>query len=202
MADKKRSVYLANPYGFSDDLNKIALPRIIDALEDIGLKVHEPFRINQHHVEKKESGWEYQVARNDHDWVHGADGLFAVVNGVPPDEGVMIELGMAIAWQKPIFLFRDDYRKATDSDEYPLNLMLFTGLPYITWKRYYYTSLDEIASRDMALFNWATFRDDVNMEKEKRLRMTCMSLPDPMRNQMFHADNRGPFEFTIDGQGG
>ena len=38
-----------------------------------------------------------------------------------------MELGMAIAWRKPVFLFRDDFRRSTDSEEYPLNLMLFTG---------------------------------------------------------------------------
>ncbi len=50
------------------------------------------------------------------------DAIFAVVNGVPPDEGVMVELGMAIALGKPTSLFRDDFRRATDSEEYPLNL--------------------------------------------------------------------------------
>ena len=36
---------------------------------------------------------------------------------------------MAIAWHKPTFLFRDDFRRCTDSEVYPLNLMLFAGLP-------------------------------------------------------------------------
>ena len=34
---------------------------------------------------------------------------------------------------KPTFLFRDDFRKCTDSDEYPLNLMIFSGIPYDSW---------------------------------------------------------------------
>ena len=72
------------------------------------------------------------------DWPRGlpidvatSDAIFAVVNGVPPDEGVMIELGMAIALKKPTFLFRDDLRRVVESEQYPLNLnlMLFTGLP-------------------------------------------------------------------------
>ena len=41
----------------------------------------------------------------------------------------MVKLGMAIAWGKPVFLFRDDFRRCTDSEAYPLNLMVFTGLP-------------------------------------------------------------------------
>ena len=46
---------------------------------------------------------------------------------VPPDEGVMVELGMAIALKKPTFLFRDDFRQTNDSELYPLSLMIFTG---------------------------------------------------------------------------
>ena len=85
-----------------------------------------------------------------------ADAIFAVVNGVPPDEGVMVELGMAIALRKPTFLFRDDFRRATDSEEYPLNLMLFTGIPEQDWMDYYYASLGEITAPDRALARWAS----------------------------------------------
>ena len=84
-----------------------------------------------------------------------SDAIFAVVNGVPPDEGVMVELGMAIALGKPTFLFRDDFRRATDSDQYPLNLMLFTGLPEVGWQDYFYTLVEEITSPDKALARWA-----------------------------------------------
>ena len=57
----------------------------------------------------------------------------------------MVELGMAIAWEKPVFLFRDDFRSCTDSEVYPLNLMLFTGLPEMGWEAYWYGSVEEIA---------------------------------------------------------
>ena len=83
-----------------------------------------------------------------------ADAIFAIVNGTPPDEGVMVELGAAIALGKPTFLFRDDFRRCTDSENYPLNLMLFTGLPEDGWQAYYYTSLAEIGAPDKALAQW------------------------------------------------
>ena len=67
----------------------------------------------------------------------------------------MVELGMAIALGKPTFLFRDDFRRATDSEEYPLNLMLFTGIPPDNWRDYYYTALEEIAVPEKALARWA-----------------------------------------------
>ena len=85
-----------------------------------------------------------------------SDAIFAIVNGAPPDEGVMVELGMAIALSKPTFLFRDDFRRVTDSGQYPLNLMLFTGLPEEGWRDFYYTSVEEITSPEKALARWAS----------------------------------------------
>ena len=86
--------------------------------------------------------------------VRDSDGTFAVVNGCPPDEGVMVELGMAIAWGKMTFLFRDDFRRCTDSESYPLNLMLYTGLPKSGWEDYCYDSVEDIANPDKALVRW------------------------------------------------
>ena len=86
--------------------------------------------------------------------VKKSDCIFAIVNGTPPDEGVMIELGAAIALRKPTFLFRDDFRRCTDSEDYPLNLMLFSGLPASEWQNYFYTSIEEISDPNKALFRW------------------------------------------------
>ena len=68
----------------------------------------------------------------------------------------MIELGVAIALKKPIFLFRDDFRRCTDSEDYPLNLMLFSGLPATGWENYFYTSVNEITNKDKGLHKWLT----------------------------------------------
>ncbi len=150
-----KTIYLANPYGFSTQQKESLLPPIIAALESLGLEVWEPFARNNQ-VDFQRAGWAYPVGQQDYADVVAADAIFAIVNGVPPDEGVMIELGMAIALGKPTFLFRDDFRRATDSEEYPLNLMLFTGMPEDDWADYYYTSLDEITSVDKALARWAS----------------------------------------------
>ena len=130
------------------------LPPLIAALEALGLEVWEPFARNNQ-VDFSEPGWAYQVGQADFRDVAAADGIFAVVNGVPPDEGVMVELGMAIALGKPTFLFRDDLRTATESATYPLNLMLFTGLPEQGWQDYYYASIEELSSPVKALAQWA-----------------------------------------------
>ena len=67
----------------------------------------------------------------------------------------MVELGVAIALGKPTFLFRDDFRRVADTEEYPLNLMLFVGMPQQDWESHYYRSVDEISSSDKALARWA-----------------------------------------------
>ena len=151
---RRKTIYLANPYGFSQQQKALLLPEIAAALAALGLEVWEPFARNNQ-VDLSEPGWAYRVARADCQDVRDADAIFAVVNGAPPDEGVMVELGIAIALGKPTFLFRDDFRRVTDSDEYPLNLMLFAGLPQEGWRDYYYTSVAEIGSPDKALARWA-----------------------------------------------
>ena len=154
MPNHPRTIYLANPYGFSAQQQATLLPPLVEALGSLGLEVWEPFARNNQ-VDFLEPGWAYRVGQADFRDVAESDAIFAVVNGVPPDEGVMVELGMAIALGKPTFLFRDDFRRATDSEQYPLNLMLFTGLPEDGWRDSFYTSVEEITSPDKALARWA-----------------------------------------------
>ena len=149
----KKTLYLANPYGFSTQQRSGPLALLVAALEDIGAEVWEPFARNNQ-IDQTSRGWAYRIGQADLRDVRDSDGLFAVVNGCPPDEGVMVELGMAIAWGKPVFLFRDDFRRCTDSGVYPLNLMLFTGLPELDWERYWYTDVEQIADPDKALVQW------------------------------------------------
>ena len=149
-----RTIYLASPYGFSAQWKRLLLPEFIWTLEALGLEVWEPFARNGQ-VNLAEPGWAYRVAQRDLQDVRDADALFAIVNGTPPDEGVMVELGAAIALGKPTFLFRDDFRRCTDSEEYPLNLMLFAGLPEVEWPQYVYSDLSEISDPKKALARWA-----------------------------------------------
>ena len=148
-----RTLYLANPYGFSAQQKAGPLQALVAALEALGAAVWEPFARNNQ-IDKATAGWAWRIGQADLRDVRDSDGIFAVVNGCPPDEGVMVELGMAIAWGKAVFLFRDDFRRCTDSEVYPLNLMLFTGLPEAGWEDYWYASVDEIADPDKALARW------------------------------------------------
>lgn len=150
---KRKTLYLANPYGFSVQQREGPLVALVEVLESMGVEVWEPFSRNNQ-IDKAAAGWAYRVGQSDLRDVREADGLFAVVNGCPPDEGVMVELGMAIAWDKPVFLFRDDFRRCTDSEVYPLNLMLFAGMPEKGWEASLYGSVEEITDPDKALARW------------------------------------------------
>lgn len=151
-----KTLYLANPYGFSKQQREGPLADLVSELERIGAEVWEPFaRSNQVDDLTLDSG--FRIGQSNVRDVREAEGLFAVVNGCPPDEGVMVELGLATAWNKPTFLFRDDLRICTDLADpsyYPLNLMLFTGLPRAGWRRYWYTSIEELTDPTKALVQW------------------------------------------------
>lgn len=149
-------IYLANPYGFSKQQLDGPLQDLVRTLKSMGAQVWEPFERNNQESTLK-PGVAYRIGQKDMQDVRNSDGIFAVVNGIPPDEGVMIELGMAIAWGKKVFLFRDDFRTCADSSEYPLNLMLFTGFPEKNWRDMYYTSIDELYNPDKALAKWLDY---------------------------------------------
>ena len=94
---RRKSLYLANPYGFSAQLRSGPLAGLVASLEALGAEVWEPFARNNQ-VDRTVAGWAWRIGQADLNDVRRADGLFAVLNGCPPDEGVMVELGMAIAW--------------------------------------------------------------------------------------------------------
>tara|TARA_B100000700_G_C14603785_1_gene650337 strand:- start:186 stop:650 length:465 start_codon:yes stop_codon:yes gene_type:complete len=149
----KKTIYLASPYGFSKQWSAKLLPEFVSALETLGAEVWEPFHRNNQ-VDFTQSGWAHKVAMSDLQDIKDSDAIFAIVNGTPPDEGVMVELGAAIALNKPTFLFRDDFRRCTDSDDYPLNLMIFAGLSASNWQDSFYTSIQEIRNPKKALVKW------------------------------------------------
>jgi len=149
----KKKLYLANPYGFSKQTkNLLAEFRLI--FNNLNLEVYEPFERTKHLIKGK-GNWAFELAKNNYEDLKKSDGIFAIVNGIPPDEGVMIELGIAIALKKEIFLFRDDFRNCSDSDQYPLNLMLFLGLPRDNWEKYYFESLEDITNEKKYFYTWA-----------------------------------------------
>ena len=148
----KKKLYLANPYGFSKQ-TKTLLPEFINIFQDLNIDVYEPFERTKHLI-SNQNNWAYELAKANLNEIKSCDCIFAIVNGNPPDEGVMVELGIAIALKKEIFLFRDDFRNCSDSDQYPLNLMLFVGLSRDNWSRNYFETLEDINSPKKNFLNW------------------------------------------------
>ena len=149
----KKKLYLANSFGFSKQ-TKSLLYEFINIFNDLNIDVYEPFERTKNIIQRG-NNWAYDLAEKNFNDLKKCDGIFAIVNGNPPDEGVMIELGIAIALKKEIFLFRDDFRNCSDSDQYPLNLMLFLGLPKDNWEKYYFESLQDIKSNKKRFMEWA-----------------------------------------------
>ena len=90
-----KTIYLANPYGFSTQQKEVLLPLIVAALEELGLEVWEPFARNNQ-VDFLEAGWAYRVGQSDFRDVEGADAIFAIVNGRAPGRG---SDGRSWAWR-------------------------------------------------------------------------------------------------------
>ena len=149
----KKKLYLANPFGFSKQTKKL-LSEFIQIFKNFNIEVYEPFERTKNII-KDEGKWAYDLAKSNLHDLNNCDCIFAIVNGTPPDEGVMIELGIAIALKKTIFLFRDDFRNCSDNNQYPLNLMLFLGLPKDNWEKYYFESLEDITSDKKGFLDWA-----------------------------------------------
>jgi len=97
----KKKLYLANPYGFSKQ-TKSLLNEFINIFNDLNIEVYEPFERTKQIIQKKDN-WAYNLAESNFHDLKKCDCIFAIVNGTPPDEGVMIELGIAIALKKKFF---------------------------------------------------------------------------------------------------
>ena len=150
----KKKLYLASPYGFSKQTKNL-LSEFINIFNNLNIEVYEPFERTKHIMQKKDN-WAYNLAESNFHDLKNCDCIFAIVNGTPPDEGVMIELGIAIALKKQIFLIRDDFRSCSDSNQYPLNLMLFLGLPKNSWEKYYFESIKDILSTGKGFVEWTS----------------------------------------------
>ena len=55
-----KTLYLANPYGFSAQQNAGPLQALVAALEALGAEVWEPFARNNQ-IDKAAAGWAYQI---------------------------------------------------------------------------------------------------------------------------------------------
>ena len=148
--DGMKKIYLASPLGFAES-TKTVLEEFKERLEKMGFSVHEPF---EQAVQLDAQTNPHKVMTADLKGIDDTDAVFAVLNGEPPDVGVAVEVGYAAAKGKPIFLFRDDFRRCTDSQGFPVNLMLLAGQPEVAFHKNVYTSLDELEDKNKGLWKF------------------------------------------------
>ena len=148
-------VYIANGLGFGAMTRIRVLSEIVETLHAMGVDTIEPFADNNEASLSydRSIAREHEIARLDMQGVRDADAVLCVVSAPIPDEGAMIEVGMAMALFKPVFILNDDFR-FHNLTHFPMNLMLFGGMPLEEWKSYYYTSLESLSNPDMALGKW------------------------------------------------
>lgn len=153
----RRVLYLSNSEGFPGNGNKWLLAELARRLQEIGYEVWNPFNRNgQSHFLYGE-GDDFNIARDNITDILKSDVLMAVVNGTPPNHGVFVELGIAIAKSMPTFIFdacNNVPRRPTVSKKYPEDIMLFSGMPADKWQDHYYTTLEEISDPNKALFRF------------------------------------------------
>ena len=70
----KKTLYLANAYGFSAQQRGGPLHELVRALESMGADVWEPFARNNQ-IDRASAGWAYQIGQADLRDVRAADGL-------------------------------------------------------------------------------------------------------------------------------
>lgn len=152
------TLYIANGLGFSAQARAHVLAPIVASLKQMGFEVIEPFGDNKELalVNNRTIGGELEIAHSDMKSVIEADGVLCILSSPIPDEGSMIEVGIAMALNKPVFYLNDDFRYQIDATtrHLPVNLMLFAHATEQTWQRYYYTSMEELSCRDKGLYKW------------------------------------------------
>ena len=151
---KVKTIYVASDLALSERGRETLLPPVIDALKNLGLDVHAS-SYRSEVVKSAGAGWAYSLGQEDFVHIAQAGAIFVMIHSYPPDEGVMVELGIAIALGKPTFLFQDNTRRTVGDEDYPLNLKLFAGMPRDVWRNHYYTSMEDITAPGKALARWA-----------------------------------------------
>lgn len=157
---KMPTLYVASGLGFSARARTLVLGPIVAKLKEMGFRVIEPFADNNELAldNDRTIDGELEIAHADMKSVVESDGVLCILSSPIPDEGSMIEVGIAMALKKPVFYLNDDFRYhiAATAQRLPVNLMLFAHANAQTWQRYYYTSIEELLCRDKGLHKWMT----------------------------------------------
>ena len=119
----------------------------------MGADVWEPFARNNQ-IDRASAGWAYQIGQADLRDVRAADGLFAVVNGCPPDEGVMVGAGSGDRVGEAGVPVPRRFSPVHRQRGLPAQLDVVHRHTADGWEAAWYGSIEEIADLGKALARW------------------------------------------------
>jgi nucleoside 2-deoxyribosyltransferase len=154
---KKPQLYLAHDLGSIDkplsEDEQERLEKYVFHLEKCGYEVIESrknaalFDIDPTH----ELGL-FEYVKSCETDLKAADCVMVVLNDNVPRARGMYYLGLAAAYQKPICIYRSNTARVSDSDEYPLNLMIsIADEDKEAWQKKYYSSVFEFSDSKKVL---------------------------------------------------
>lgn len=134
---EQTKIYVASPLGFSEVGRDFMYSKIIPAIEELGYKVLDPWKLTPDELvmpvlempygQEKRDAWRKLnkiIGKNNADAIQESSGLVAVLDGVDVDSGTASEIGYAAALDKPVLGYRGDFRLSADNDGSTVNLQV------------------------------------------------------------------------------
>lgn len=134
---RKKRVYVASPFGFSESGRVFLENAVHPFLEKAGLEVVSPWVLTDEALitevaslpfskEKKEQWSELNkiIAKNNRIGIESSDYIFALLDGVDVDSGTASEIGFGYAKGKTIIGYRSDFRYSGDNEGAVVNLQV------------------------------------------------------------------------------
>ncbi len=136
MEKNKKSIYLANPLGFTEAGRHFLHEKLIPTIEDLGYTVINPFEeISKEEVEEaKASDFKEReenlkeldrgMGESNRKSIENCDIVIAVLEGSDVDSGTAAEVGYATGIGKKIIGYRSDFRLSSENIGTEINLQV------------------------------------------------------------------------------
>jgi nucleoside 2-deoxyribosyltransferase len=137
MVKKEVSIYVASPLGFSEAGKDFMYAKIIPAIQEMGYKVLDPWKLTPNKTigsvirmpygQERKKRWEETdiiIGKNNARAIRKSSGLVAVLDGPDVDSGTASEIGFGAALGKPVLGYRGDYRLSSENEGTIVNMQV------------------------------------------------------------------------------